>query len=283
MVIEQSTMSDVARVRTNLASQLNHVLVTRQAVFDTPYKEDALEKTLEALNEVFKQPVNQYSQGELTRDDASNTSDRMDVVPSPSTTTTTPTTPPPPTTTPTTSPPPPPPTTTTTTSTTTTTATLATIITTAFAAATAVTVASAAATVAATTAAISTISAAINDVTTDVTNTAATDSSAAGVNITSIPPAVVTSTSTSTEPIIPIRRAKEPVNEFLENDKLFLGSYPLLFFLGEGWKGSGSADKTFINHLLYQHDGRFAQCIPLLFTLFNQKQRHIICKAIKAR
>ena len=80
-----------------------------------------------------------------------------------------------------------------------------------------------------------------------------------------------------------IRRGELPMNEFLENDKLFLGAFPMLFFLGEGWKGSASANPVFIRHLMRQHDNRFARCLPLMFGLFNQNQRHLVCREVKAR
>ena len=80
-----------------------------------------------------------------------------------------------------------------------------------------------------------------------------------------------------------IRRGERPMNEFLENDKLFLGAFPMLFFIGEGFKGKGSANCDFIRHLMRQHDNRFARCLPLMFGLFNQTQRHLVCTEVKSR
>ena len=49
-----------------------------------------------------------------------------------------------------------------------------------------------------------------------------------------------------------------------------------LSIAGEGVReGSGSLKQ--VSHLLMQHDNRFSTCMPLLFTLFNQLQRHVSC------
>ena len=56
-----------------------------------------------------------------------------------------------------------------------------------------------------------------------------------------------------------ITRSSNPINEFMQNDKLFLRSFPLLFLLGEGWYFKGSAKQDFINHLFRQYDHRFGR------------------------
>jgi menaquinone-dependent protoporphyrinogen IX oxidase len=58
---------------------------------------------------------------------------------------------------------------------------------------------------------------------------------------------------------IRLERESDPLNEFIENDAVFLDSFPLLFFLGKGWKGKGSINATFVKHLMSYYDGRFAR------------------------
>ena len=71
-----------------------------------------------------------------------------------------------------------------------------------------------------------------------------------------------------------VRCQNQPLNEFLENDILFLGAFPDLFFLGGKLPKSGSVPTSFSQHLLRQADNRFAQVDEIIFTLFNQSQRH---------
>lgn len=81
-----------------------------------------------------------------------------------------------------------------------------------------------------------------------------------------------------------LRREEKPFNEFLRNNELLLWSFPYLFLRGEGVKpGTGSLHARHVKHLLRQHDGRFATDCKFLFTLFNQKQRHAVCRKVKAR
>lgn len=75
----------------------------------------------------------------------------------------------------------------------------------------------------------------------------------------------------------------EPINEFLDNDQLFLGAFPDLFFLGVKLPKSGSVPTSFAQHLLRQAGNRFAQVDELLFALFNQSQRHAAAKQVAAR
>ena len=43
---------------------------------------------------------------------------------------------------------------------------------------------------------------------------------------------------------------KDPINEFLENDRLFLGAFPDLFFLPIKLPKSGSIPASFTQHML---------------------------------
>lgn len=55
-----------------------------------------------------------------------------------------------------------------------------------------------------------------------------------------------------------------PFNECTENDRLFLGFFPHLFFLGRKLATTGSMSLAFRQKLLRQHDCRFAPNSPLL-------------------
>ena len=81
------------------------------------------------------------------------------------------------------------------------------------------------------------------------------------------------SVSSKSNPILKVTCLKEPINEFTENDNLFLGAFPDLFFLGNRFPNSGSVPTSFAQHLLKQADNRFAQVDEVVFMLFNQSQR----------
>ena len=52
------------------------------------------------------------------------------------------------------------------------------------------------------------------------------------------------------------QRGETPVSSFTENDKLLYGSFPDLFFLGNGAHKGANSD---FKHYLCQADGRFAK------------------------
>jgi len=80
-----------------------------------------------------------------------------------------------------------------------------------------------------------------------------------------------------------VPRDNKAVNEFEENDLLFLGAFPDLFLLGRKLPTRGSVPKAFTKHLLRQADNRFGQVDEIVFTLFNQSQRHAAARQIAAR
>ena len=47
--------------------------------------------------------------------------------------------------------------------------------------------------------------------------------------------------------------------------------------------GCGTLSPRSVKHLLMQHDNRFSTCQALLFTLFNQLQRHAACSNVQIR
>lgn len=75
-----------------------------------------------------------------------------------------------------------------------------------------------------------------------------------------------------------------PTDEFAANEKVFLGGFANLFFLGEGVpQGSGSLPASLVEHLLLQYDNRFATSAHFLFAIFNQIQRHAAASNITFR
>ena len=80
-----------------------------------------------------------------------------------------------------------------------------------------------------------------------------------------------------------LEREDDPLNEFIENYAVFLDSFPLLFFLGKGWKRKGSINTTFIEHLMSYYDGRFQRIQKLMFAIFNQIMRHTVSRKIKSQ
>ena len=63
---------------------------------------------------------------------------------------------------------------------------------------------------------------------------------------------------------------KDPYNEFEENPLLMYSAFPRIFLLGKGIQQQGSIPKAAVRHLLLQYDGRAANCLRLVFLLFNQ-------------
>ena len=59
-------------------------------------------------------------------------------------------------------------------------------------------------------------------------------------------------------------------------------AFPRIFFLGKGIQQQGSIPNAAVRHLLLQYDGRAANCLRLVFLLFNQKQRHAAAQAVAA-
>lgn len=80
----------------------------------------------------------------------------------------------------------------------------------------------------------------------------------------------------------PRPKSTDPFNEYEENALLFYSAFPHVFLLGKGLKQQGSLPKAAVRHLLLQYDGTAANCLRLVFLLFNQKQRHAAAQAIAA-
>ena len=80
--------------------------------------------------------------------------------------------------------------------------------------------------------------------------------------------------------VLSVHCHETPINEFVENDSLFLGAFPDLFFIGIKFPTAGSIPSLFTQHLLRQADNRFAQVDEIIFILFNQSQRHAAAKEV---
>ena len=85
------------------------------------------------------------------------------------------------------------------------------------------------------------------------------------------------------------RRGDNPFNEFVggdtgEKDEGLRKSFPDVFFLGRAYDtAKASLSTTQVLHLLLQFTSNAASCQPLLFYLFNQKQRHGTIKGMHAK
>ena len=86
-----------------------------------------------------------------------------------------------------------------------------------------------------------------------------------------------------TDDPIKVHRDSIPLCDFTENNKLLLGCFPDTFLTCSQLKYMGTLPPGFVQHLLYQHDGRFAKDQEFLFLLFNQQQRHANVRAISTR
>jgi len=91
------------------------------------------------------------------------------------------------------------------------------------------------------------------------------------------------STDSVADPVLTVPCNKEPINEFQHNDQLFITSFPDLFLHGRKLPKTGSVSSAFAQHLLRQADNRFAQEDEVIFTLFNQSQRHAAARQVATR
>ena len=82
---------------------------------------------------------------------------------------------------------------------------------------------------------------------------------------------------------VSLSRASLPLNEFEENDVLFLSTYPFLFFKGIGLPFCSSPNPDFLKYVLSFHDGRFDRDRTFIFMCFEQYMRHAVARSVKAK
>jgi hypothetical protein len=80
-----------------------------------------------------------------------------------------------------------------------------------------------------------------------------------------------------------VPRNQDPVNEFTSNDELFYAAFPITFPLGHGLRKPGSVPKNDALHMLRQHSRTVVKEPMVIFTLFNQDQRHSVVRSIAAK
>ena len=80
-------------------------------------------------------------------------------------------------------------------------------------------------------------------------------------------------------------RGQDPLNEFLSGDDGLVKAFPDVFLFGSAYphKKRPSLAPNDIDHLLMQYTTTAASCQPLLFYLFDQKQRHGTIKSMYAK
>lgn len=81
---------------------------------------------------------------------------------------------------------------------------------------------------------------------------------------------------------IPIKQARSPCVEWVDNAKS-LRVYSRIYFLrGQILLPSGSLSRDYIDHFMHYWDGRFEKAVTFTAMLFNQLQRHAaVQKAVR--
>jgi len=81
-------------------------------------------------------------------------------------------------------------------------------------------------------------------------------------------------------------RGEEPLNEFLTGDESLVKAHADVFLLGTAYDSYHKAPRLTTKqrkHLLMQFNCAAASCVPLIFHLFDQMQRHEVVKAVHAK
>ena len=81
-------------------------------------------------------------------------------------------------------------------------------------------------------------------------------------------------------------REEEPLNEFLTGDEGLLKAYSNVFLFGTAYDLRHEAPRLTIKqrrHLLMQFTCSAASCVPLIFHLFDQMQRHEVLRSVHAK
>ena len=69
-------------------------------------------------------------------------------------------------------------------------------------------------------------------------------------------------------------RGDQPINEFVQNDKILSGGFPHIFMYGKAYSKTGSLGMNYVRHLLLQFTNFAATDTELICLLFNQQTRH---------
>ena len=79
-------------------------------------------------------------------------------------------------------------------------------------------------------------------------------------------------------------RERDPLNEFQSGDEGLVKAFPDVFLFGTAYGGHRpNLNEGQVQHLLMQYTTSAASCRPLLFYLFDQKQRHASIKGMYAK
>lgn len=84
-------------------------------------------------------------------------------------------------------------------------------------------------------------------------------------------------------PLFVTRHSNVAINEFNENQIIMYGAFPHLFPFGRGYGSTSLLNSHQTKHLLKQYSNRFSQDSRLLFTLFDQLQRHTTAQTVSMR
>ena len=79
------------------------------------------------------------------------------------------------------------------------------------------------------------------------------------------------------------RVAAEPLNEFSENNKVIIDGFPYLFLLGRGLEDNGPLKQNFVEHRMCQFSNQMPNDERLIFTLFNQMQKHAAARSVSLK
>jgi hypothetical protein len=83
--------------------------------------------------------------------------------------------------------------------------------------------------------------------------------------------------------LLEVMRARDPINEFTQNNMLIYGGFGHLFPLAQGLSGSGPIPPPLITHMLEQHTLAFAKDQRFVLLVFNQLLRHEAARDVCAK
>ena len=66
-------------------------------------------------------------------------------------------------------------------------------------------------------------------------------------------------------------RGDQPINEFVQNDKILSGGFPHIFMYGKAYSKPGALGMNHVRHLLLQFSNFAATVTELICVLFNQQ------------